>query len=155
MTYTPAPEKERIYLFYPAKRMAATEHATLTSKNGASHRVSLLAQYRDYSDADGPPEPGYRLSEYRMEDGKVTGIRESDWVVDSVQIYKPEVPEGAYCFEFVVCLCSHQPHDKEWSDAPFATDDHPVGTYDQAHEEFLRTMGLRPDQFPYVRTWFR
>ncbi|NEZ64625.1 hypothetical protein D0962_17830 [Leptolyngbyaceae cyanobacterium CCMR0082] len=57
MTYTPAPEKERIYLFYPARRMAATEHATLTSKNGASHRVSLLAQYRDYSGADGPPEP--------------------------------------------------------------------------------------------------
>ena len=86
---------------------------------GNTHGLTnILDEHWDFS-GDDSPEPGYRFNErVRVESlhnpdkhGWSTHYHESNWKVDRVEEYTPDVPIGTEYTTIVVCWCVYDPID--------------------------------------------
>lgn len=68
--------------------------------------------------ADGDPEPGERLTQYKTDSDGRTLTGWSSWIIDRVETYPANLPGYQEFSEIIVCFCKFSPVDPEWSATP-------------------------------------
>lgn len=76
--------------------------------------TNILGTHYDCTGGE-PPEVGYRISDYKSEDGeKSTHYRKGDWVVNRVEVFVPDLPIASIYDEIAICQCVYDPIEPKW-----------------------------------------
>lgn len=103
--------KVRLIMFLAASGEQGWEERKFAHTNAFTN---ILCTHYDCTGEE-PPEAGYRISEYKSENGESsTHYRTGDWVVTNTDVFVPDLPIPAIYDEIAVCSCVYDPIEPKW-----------------------------------------